>query len=162
MFVFVWFFVPETKGIHLEQMDQIFGPKKDLTSKLNDDSKKEDGENGGRASIVEEDYSGLTLFLSLCVPSLQILLKGNPVNWQSPPLSFNQVPFRSFPSGKVTPSQSMQQITPTTPTILIRCRKDKRRKSCELGFNITDEYRVFPNVFNFGNCVNHQKGTWGD
>jgi hypothetical protein len=34
-------------------MDQIFGPKKDLTSKLNDDSKKEDGENGGRASIVE-------------------------------------------------------------------------------------------------------------
>jgi len=54
-------------------MDQIFGPKKDLTSKLNDNSKKEDGENGGRASIVEEDYSGLTLFLSLCVPSLQIL-----------------------------------------------------------------------------------------
>jgi hypothetical protein len=25
MFVFVWFFVPETKGISLEAMDKLFG-----------------------------------------------------------------------------------------------------------------------------------------
>ena len=25
MFVFVWFFVPETKGISLEKMDELFG-----------------------------------------------------------------------------------------------------------------------------------------
>jgi hypothetical protein len=25
MFVFVWFFVPETKGISLEHMDKLFG-----------------------------------------------------------------------------------------------------------------------------------------
>lgn len=25
MFIFVWFFVPETKGISLEKMDELFG-----------------------------------------------------------------------------------------------------------------------------------------
>ena len=25
MFIFVWFFVPETKGISLERMDELFG-----------------------------------------------------------------------------------------------------------------------------------------
>lgn len=25
MFVFVWFFIPETKGVSLEAMDQLFG-----------------------------------------------------------------------------------------------------------------------------------------
>lgn len=41
MFVFVWFFIPETKGRSLESMDELFGgateemqQSKDLESKL--------------------------------------------------------------------------------------------------------------------------------
>jgi hypothetical protein len=29
MFVFVWFFIPETKGISLERMDELFGAVQD-------------------------------------------------------------------------------------------------------------------------------------
>lgn len=43
MFVFVWFFVPETKGISLEAMDKLFGvtdaPEKSLTEVDTKDSK---------------------------------------------------------------------------------------------------------------------------
>jgi hypothetical protein len=30
MFVFVWFFIPETKGISLERMDELFGAEKKM------------------------------------------------------------------------------------------------------------------------------------
>lgn len=40
MFFFVWFFVPETKGISLEAMDRLFGvtdgPGKPLTDSVED------------------------------------------------------------------------------------------------------------------------------
>lgn len=36
MFVFVWFFVPETKGISLEKMDELFGVV-DHTKSLEDE-----------------------------------------------------------------------------------------------------------------------------
>lgn len=45
MFFFVWFFVPETKGMSLETMDKLFGmtdaPAKSL---VDDDKKSEDGQ----------------------------------------------------------------------------------------------------------------------
>lgn len=45
MFVFVWFFVPETKGISLEHMDELFG--------VTDESKPL-AERDGAATGVEE------------------------------------------------------------------------------------------------------------
>ena len=36
MFFFVWFFVPETKGISLEAMDKLFGVTEETTTKLVD------------------------------------------------------------------------------------------------------------------------------
>ena len=36
MFFFVWFFVPETKGMSLEAMDKLFGVTEDTTTKLVD------------------------------------------------------------------------------------------------------------------------------
>lgn len=35
MGVFVWFFIPETKGLSLEKMDELFGADKDESRKLN-------------------------------------------------------------------------------------------------------------------------------
>ncbi|KAH8592673.1 putative MFS quinate transporter [Bisporella sp. PMI_857] len=40
MFVFVWFFIPETKGIHLEQMDILFGSATMRGGKLDADEEK--------------------------------------------------------------------------------------------------------------------------
>ncbi len=43
MFIFVWFFVPETKGMSLESMDKLFGVS-DLSEKslaVEEDSAKE-------------------------------------------------------------------------------------------------------------------------
>ena len=37
MFVFVWFFVPETKGISLEAMDQLFGVTDDSAKSLTEE-----------------------------------------------------------------------------------------------------------------------------
>lgn len=34
MFFFVWFFVPETKGISLEAMDKLFGVTEDTKTEL--------------------------------------------------------------------------------------------------------------------------------
>lgn len=36
MFVFVWFFVPETKGLSLESMDELFGVVDDASTKSTD------------------------------------------------------------------------------------------------------------------------------
>lgn len=35
MGVFVWFFIPETKGLSLEQMDELFGAERDESRRLN-------------------------------------------------------------------------------------------------------------------------------
>ena len=37
MFVFVWFFVPETKGLSLEKMDELFGSADTSSGKSIDD-----------------------------------------------------------------------------------------------------------------------------
>lgn len=49
MFVFVWFFVPETKGISLEKMDELFGVV-DYSS-----GKSVDDEPVARVESVRED-----------------------------------------------------------------------------------------------------------
>ncbi|KAF5579301.1 quinate permease [Fusarium pseudocircinatum] len=50
MGLFVWFFVPETKGLSLEQMDELFGVV-DMTNKL----AHENPETGRATSIMEDD-----------------------------------------------------------------------------------------------------------
>lgn len=44
MFFFVWFFIPETKGISLEHMDQLFGltdgPSKPLTEEAEPETRE--------------------------------------------------------------------------------------------------------------------------
>jgi len=52
MFVFVWFFVPETKGLSLEAMDQLFGVT---------DTSSKGSLNGG---VEEETKGGATTTLS--------------------------------------------------------------------------------------------------
>ncbi|KAK3711692.1 hypothetical protein LTR37_009469 [Vermiconidia calcicola] len=55
MFVFVWFLVPETKGMHLEQMDDLFGVTelvKQMDAESNSISEK--GSQSGRNRHVEE------------------------------------------------------------------------------------------------------------
>jgi hypothetical protein len=48
MFVFVWFFVPETKGISLEHMDELFGvtdeskPLAERNGEVTDSNEKKD------------------------------------------------------------------------------------------------------------------------
>ena len=43
MFFFVWFFIPETKGIALERMDELFGNASVATdNKLGDNGSKAD------------------------------------------------------------------------------------------------------------------------
>lgn len=50
MFLFVWFFVPETKGLSLEQMDELFG--------VVEHNSKLDGENPeiGRTTSIREEH----------------------------------------------------------------------------------------------------------
>lgn len=50
MFVFVWFFVPETKGLSLEKMDDLFG----ITELI----KNIEADREGRASVAEVGMDG--------------------------------------------------------------------------------------------------------
>jgi hypothetical protein len=49
MFVFVWFFVPETKGLSLEQMDDVFG------APTNANNEERGFEKQVRISVVQEE-----------------------------------------------------------------------------------------------------------
>lgn len=49
MFVFVWFLVPETKGLSLEKMDALFGVVDDSSNKSLDD------EPAARVESIHED-----------------------------------------------------------------------------------------------------------
>lgn len=53
MIVFVWFFIPETKGLSLEAMDELFGVTED--SKVDSDGHRDstDNKRPGAASEVE-------------------------------------------------------------------------------------------------------------
>lgn len=48
MFIFVWFFVPETKGISLEKMDDLFGMTEEV-------KRIDDEPETGRATSIHED-----------------------------------------------------------------------------------------------------------
>lgn len=51
MIGFVWFFVPETKGISLEKMDELFGMTEEV-KRLDDDPEMP------RAESIHEDHAG--------------------------------------------------------------------------------------------------------
>lgn len=53
MFFFVWFFVPETKGISLEAMDQLFGVTDAPEKSLAEDEVQEKEREGPRAREAE-------------------------------------------------------------------------------------------------------------
>jgi len=49
MFIFVWFFIPETKGLSLERMDELFGVTEALTKDI------EGGDNYNVASPIDDE-----------------------------------------------------------------------------------------------------------
>ncbi|KAK6002997.1 hypothetical protein QM012_000842 [Aureobasidium pullulans] len=49
-FLFAWFFIPETKGLSLERMDELFG--------ITEGTKKVDDEEGARDVPPAEDFEG--------------------------------------------------------------------------------------------------------
>lgn len=55
MFVFTWFFVPETKGISLEKMDELFGAvprdSKEMDIEQNDRAESNAAEDKGDISV---------------------------------------------------------------------------------------------------------------
>lgn len=53
MGVFVWFFIPETKGLSLEKMDELFGADKDESRRSNVE-KGRDSPASPRGSIRED------------------------------------------------------------------------------------------------------------
>jgi hypothetical protein len=56
MFIFVWFLVPETKGLSLERMDDIFGIT-ELVKNI-----EADRENQGHSNAKELDMDGKAEF----------------------------------------------------------------------------------------------------
>lgn len=52
MFVFVWFFIPETKGLSLERMDDLFG----ITELVK--NMEADGERNVHGNVSELDVDG--------------------------------------------------------------------------------------------------------
>lgn len=53
MFLFVWFFVPETKGRSLESMDELFGVTESSKTDLEGRKETFDSKSDGRATQVE-------------------------------------------------------------------------------------------------------------
>lgn len=54
MFIFVWFFVPETKGVSLEAMDKLFGVTDESNKSLTvDEDSKEKEKEGPHAHQTE-------------------------------------------------------------------------------------------------------------
>ena len=53
MGIFVWFFIPETKGLSLEKMDELWGTDKDESRRLNVE-KGRDSPASVRGSVREE------------------------------------------------------------------------------------------------------------
>lgn len=49
MFVFVWFFVPETKGISLEKMDELFGVVQGSSKEMDIEEANRNDSNVGTA-----------------------------------------------------------------------------------------------------------------
>lgn len=56
MFIFTWFLVPETKGISLEKMDDLFGVVRDGNSKILDIEASE-----GRGRSISSDKGDVTV-----------------------------------------------------------------------------------------------------
>ncbi|RJE23706.1 MFS quinate transporter [Aspergillus sclerotialis] len=54
MGVFVWFFIPETKGMSLEKMDDLFGVTA-LASQKTVDTERALGETESKAKVVSEE-----------------------------------------------------------------------------------------------------------
>jgi sugar porter (SP) family MFS transporter len=52
MFIFTWFFVPETKGMFLEDMDEIFGVL-EISKRMLDEAELENGPRSRRASTIK-------------------------------------------------------------------------------------------------------------
>lgn len=57
MFIFVWFWVPETKGLSLEKMDDLFGVT-EVTKNIDDDERNVHGSMDKDATVVREEKVG--------------------------------------------------------------------------------------------------------
>lgn len=53
MFVFTWFLIPETKGISLEKMDELFGavPTKDVDMERNSEDRSPPAEMNEKGEV---------------------------------------------------------------------------------------------------------------
>lgn len=57
MFIFVWFWIPETKGLSLEKMDDLFGVT-EATKNIDDDERNVHGSMDKDATVVREEKVG--------------------------------------------------------------------------------------------------------